>query len=145
MLHRSFPIALLTVVALNTAMAIEKIDLPQNTTHPERDAKRAIQRNDLGFIGVYGYAYTIPEVEGVYLYDRFAKNLYAQLKVVRGTSDVHSRNPDDINIRARAYAARYNRVLLDWLEAHHSDWLGPRQPLTHNARARIVRLSWESN
>jgi len=131
MLHRSFAIAFLTVIALHTAAALEKIDLPRNTTHPERDAQRAIQRGDLGFIGVYSIAYTIPEVEGVYFYHRFSKNLYPQLKVVRGTSDVHGSDPTDINVRARAYAAHYNRVLLDWIETHHHDWLGPRRPLTH--------------
>ena len=132
MLHRSFAIAFLTVIALHTAAALEKIDLARNTTHPERDAQRAIQRGDLGFIGVSSYAYTIPEVEGVYLYGRFSKNLYSQLKVIRGTSDVR-RGPADyaLNEKAHSYAKRYNAVLLDWIEKHHHDWLGPRQPLTH--------------
>jgi hypothetical protein len=124
-------LAVCTAAFLSTAEAVEKIDLPRNTNHPERDAKHAIQRGDFGFIGVSGIAYTIPEVEGVYFYHRFSKKLYSQLKVVRGTSDVHGLDPNDINVRARSYAARYNRVLLDWLEKHHREWLGPREPLTH--------------
>ena len=123
--------ALVAVVAVNTAVAVEQIDLPRITTHPERDAELAIHRGDFGFIGVYSYAYTIPEVEGVYRYHQFSKNLYSQLKVVRGTSDVHGRDESDINARARSYAARYNRILLNWLETRHRGWLGPRQPLTH--------------
>jgi hypothetical protein len=133
MRYRSFAIMLVTVVALTTtAAAVEKIDLPRNTTHPERDAEHAIQRGDLGFIGVYGYAYTIPGVEGVYLYHRFPKNIYSQLKVIRGTTDVR-RGPADyaFNDKARSYAERYNGVLLDWLETHYREWVGPRQPLTH--------------
>jgi hypothetical protein len=122
---------LLASLAYAAANAPQKIDLPRDASRPERDALRAIERKDFGFIGVYSIAYTIPDVEGVYLYHRFAKNLYSQLKVVRGTSDVHSMDPTDINQRAHAYATRYNRVMLDWLEKHHRDWLGPRQPLTH--------------
>jgi hypothetical protein len=121
---------IIATVAAVMAGALQEIGLPRDTSHPERDANRAIQNNDFGFIGVYSFAYTIPKVEAVYLYHRFSKNLYSQLKVVRGTSDVHSRDVNDINVRARAYAARYNRVLLDWLETHHRAWLGPRQPLT---------------
>jgi hypothetical protein len=121
----------IVVIANASAGGLETIDLPRDTSHPEQDARRAIGKGDFGFIGVYSYAYTIPSVEGVYLYHRFSKNLYSRLKVVRGTSDVHGNNPGDINVRARAYATRYNRVLLEWFEKHHRDWLGPRQPLTH--------------
>jgi hypothetical protein len=109
------------------AAPLEKIDLPRNASHPEQDARHAIENGDLGFIGVYDFAYNIPEVEGLYRYHLFSKSLYAQLKVIRGTSDVHAPSADDFDMRAIAYAKRYNRVLLDWIEKHHRDWLGPRE------------------
>jgi hypothetical protein len=118
------------IASLSSATAnLQEIDLPNDASRPERDATRAIQKKDFGFIGLYGIAYMIPAVDGVY--SRFAKDLISQFKVVRGTSDEHGNDPRDINVRARAYAQRYNRVLLDWLEKHHREWLGPREPLTH--------------
>ena len=122
---------LIGAVASTIVAAPREIGLPRDASHPGRDATRAIEKGDLGFVGVYGYAYTIPEVEGRYNYFRFSKNLYSQLKVIRGTSDVHGLSADDFDQRAIAYARHYNRVLLDWIEKHHRDWIGPRRPLTH--------------
>jgi hypothetical protein len=123
--------ALLASFAQAKPNTLQEIDLPRDTSHPERDARGAIEEKDFGFIGVYSYAYTIPEVEGVYLYHRFSKDIHSRLKAVRGTSDIHRNDPTDINERAWVYAKRYNRVLLEWFERHHPEWLGPRQPLTH--------------
>jgi hypothetical protein len=128
MWRQSVVIAVLIASLSSAAANLQEIDLPNDTSHPERDATRAIEKKDFGFIGLYGLAYMVPAVDEVY--DRFSKKLQSQLKVVRGTSDIHGNDPSDINVRARAYAERYNRVLLDWLETHHRDWLGPRQPLT---------------
>jgi hypothetical protein len=128
---RRLLVLIVLIVGTGTVIAaLQEINLPVDTSHPEQDARRAVRNNDFGFIGVYSYAFTIPDIEGVYRYHQFSKNLYSQLKVVRGTSDVRRADGNDINGKALAYANRYNRVLLDWIEGHHRDWLGPREPLT---------------
>jgi hypothetical protein len=104
----------------------DKIDLPSDTSHPDQDAKPALKRGEFALIGVYSYAYTIPGVEGYYRWSKFSGRI--ELKVIRGTSDAMQSNEDwKFNERARQYTGRYNRVLLKYFEAHHPDWLGPRE------------------
>lgn len=121
-----FTMLILSAASAISIAAIEEIDLPKNTSRPAQDCERAIKRGDIAFIGVYGFAFTLPAVDGVYRYDRFSKDI--GLKVIRGTSDAGERMFND---RAHHYADGYNRVLLKYLEENHPDWLGVRDTLTH--------------
>lgn len=86
--------------------------------HPQQDAQAAIKRRDLRFIATDRHQ-TTPGVER-----------YPRLKEIYGTKVIRQRfrifvtrsQNFSFNLRARAYAADYNRILLEYLfKARHHD------------------------
>ena len=89
--------------------------------HPQQDAQAAIKRRDLRFIAT-DLRQTTPGAER-----------YPRLKEIYGTKVIRQRfrifatrsQNFSFNLRARAYAADYNRILLQYLfKARHHDQEG---------------------
>ncbi len=101
---------------LRAQEALGELDLlyPQ-FAHPEEDAAAAIKRNDLRFITTDRRRTIVPGVEH---YPRLRK-IY-KTKYIRQPFRIFVTESENFsfNIRARAYAARYNHVLVDYLLAH---------------------------
>ncbi|MGH8092874.1 MAG: hypothetical protein ACREIF_05320 [Chthoniobacterales bacterium] len=84
--------------------------------HPDEDARAAIKQGDLRFIAVDRYGKDVPGVER-----------YPRLKQIHGTKFVRQpfrilATPSEnfsFNIRARAYAREYNRVILRFVLRQH--------------------------
>jgi hypothetical protein len=75
---------------------------------PEKDCGHAIRSGDLRFVGVAGFALSVPGVDDYH--PRFWKT--NGVKVIAGTGDVGNRR---FNEQAITYAARYNATLLKYL------------------------------
>jgi hypothetical protein len=73
----------------------------------QRDLFAALARGDKRFVGVYGVASEVPGVTDSRLVRRFG------VRFIDGTSDVRA-TPESrrLNILARDYARRYNKLLL---------------------------------
>ena len=101
---------------LRAQEAIGQLDLlyPQ-FAHPEADAAAAIKRNDLRFVTTNRQRTIVPGVED---YPRLRK-IY-RTKYIRQPFRIFATRSQNFsfNIRAEAYAASYNRVLVEHLLAH---------------------------
>ena len=117
-----FAISTLSALSMGAREMPQLIDLPNDTSHPQRDCERAIRRGDYHFIGVFSFKLIVPEVNDGNQWRKISKPL--SVKAIRGTSDTNRRGRS-LNERAKPYAAAYNRVLVEWVETHHPDWLGP--------------------
>lgn len=88
-------------------VAKEEVRLPLEQLSPERarsDAIKARNRGDFHLLGVYGYAATVPGVEG---------HVSNPVLFIEDTSDqVRDAGHSRFNKRASLYAAAYNRELL---------------------------------
>lgn len=82
--------------------------------NPERDARVAIKKGDLDFVGVYGLTVLIPGAQEYY----DAHQNSVGVKVIKGTSDyVENNKVQRLNEAGQRYARRYNLVILKHLES----------------------------
>ena len=78
---------------------------------PDRDVAEAIRRGDFRFIGVMGYAVTLPGVE-----DYGEQYQSYGVRIIEGTSDVIANDAVRLlNEQAYRYAERYNKLLMKHL------------------------------
>jgi hypothetical protein len=82
---------------------------------PVSDFATAKAKGDVAFLGMKGYAITVP---GVPDYDeKYAK--FAGVKVIRGTTDaIKTDGQRRIQDAVQNYAERYNHLVLDYLSTH---------------------------
>ncbi len=78
----------------------------------EGDFTKSIERGDLRFVGIMGYALVVPGVKDYG--EKYSKT--NGVKIIEGTSDSY---PDSASLRRAvfwdAYASRYNALLLSYL------------------------------
>jgi hypothetical protein len=77
--------------------------------NPVNDAKQAINKDSIYFIGVLGFALDVPAVQEYYsLY----KNKIPVI-IIKGTGDaIISPDMAELNYRAREYALQFNAIIL---------------------------------
>lgn len=80
---------------------------------PTKDFKKAIAKSDLRFVGVMGFALEIPGVPSAHW--KHYKDTYG-VRIIPGTSDAYeSIEHQNLNEKAREYAATYNKLLMQYL------------------------------
>jgi hypothetical protein len=82
------------------------------------DAQKAMAVRDFRLLAVRGYTIEVPGV------DKPLSSIKADfgIRIIEGTSDYMPRPEDQsLNIKAREYAYRYNRTILDYVEANRPD------------------------
>lgn len=96
------------------------------------DFDRAISRKDLRCVGISGFSYLIPGLDGYVVGKKGDSAFYSVLpqfekmvekdnfKVVDGTSDVINPGAPDVQIVARIYAEKYNSLMKDYIHDHHT-------------------------
>lgn len=106
-----------TAPAVKSANRLPSLRLGNiGTANPQRDLAQSIMRGDLRFVGIYGYALSVPGVAGG------AGSRIVALKgvnAVEGTSDFIGPEQARLQPLAVRYAARYNTLLLDHLRQNH--------------------------
>jgi hypothetical protein len=81
---------------------------------PVADAKKAVDRSEFTFLGVYGYTWTIPGVEDS---KKFELRKKYGLKIIEGTSDaLQGEEHKRLQGLATEYVKKYNLYLLDHIK-----------------------------
>ncbi len=84
--------------------------------NPEADANQAIKNEQIYFMGAMGYAMEVPGVDDYY--DKYVDSAGSKVtvKIIGGTSDAASSdNQERLDIIARKYATRFNKIILNHL------------------------------
>lgn len=87
-------------------------------TSPNEDLKKTLAQQDKRFIGIRSYALVIPGITGGPSNEEVKRYGY---RVVAGTTDALSAPwQSELQSRARSYAERYNRLLMEELKRSKS-------------------------
>jgi hypothetical protein len=81
---------------------------------PVADAKKAVDRSEFTFLGVYGFTWTIPGIDES---KKFELRKKYGLKIIEGTSDaVQGDEHTRLQGLATEYAKKYNLYLLEHIK-----------------------------